>query len=90
MSDLEFLGKVKGMKTFKQFQQERLLKATVITATELTKRKEEVEERAKSFARAAADQEFVNRTERSERSDCPISIKQRAEVMTREPFEEQP
>ena len=90
MSDLEYFGKVKGMKTFKQFQQERLLKATVIPASELTRRKQEAEEQAKAFTRAAADQEFVNRTERSVSPDCPSPIVQRVGVITREPFEEQP
>ena len=30
MDNLEFSGKIKGMKTFKELQQERLLKATLI------------------------------------------------------------
>lgn len=90
IGDLEYSGKVKGMKTFKQLEQERLLKATVLPASELAKRKQEVEDRAKAFTRAAADEEFVNRTERSVSPDCPTPIGRRVGVITREPFEEQP
>ena len=86
MSNLEFSGKVKGMKTFKEHQQERLLKATVLPASELAKRKQEELERVKEFTRAAADEEFVNRTEKSVSPDCPTPIGQRVGVITREPF----
>lgn len=74
----------------KQHEQERLLKAAVIPASELAKRKQEAEERAKAFTRAAADEEFVNRAERSVSPDCPTPIGQRVGVITREPYEEQP
>jgi hypothetical protein len=90
MSDLEYFGKVKGMKTFKQFQQERLLKATVIPASDLTRRKQEAEDRAKAFTRAAADEEFANRAERSVSADCRRPIGQSVGVVTGEPYEEQP
>ena len=90
MGDAEFFAKAKGIKTFKQHQQERLLKASVVPASELAKRKQEEEERAKAFTRAALDEEFVNRTERSISPDCPTPIGQRVGVITREPFEEQP
>jgi len=90
MSDAEFFAKAKGRKTFKQHQQERLLKATVVPASELAKRKQEEEERAKAFTRAALDEEFVNRTERSVSPDCPTPIGQRVGVITREPFDEFP
>lgn len=90
MSNLGFFAKAKGIKTFKQHQQERLLKATVVPASELAKRKQEEEERAKAFTRAALDEEFVNRTERSVSPDCPTPIGQRVGIVTREPFEEQP
>ena len=90
MSDAEFFAKAKGMKTFKQHQQERLLKATVIPASELAKRKQEDEERANAFTRAVLDEEFINRTERSFSPNCPTPIGQRVGVITREPFEEQP
>jgi hypothetical protein len=90
MSDAEFFAKAKGMKTFKEHQQERLLKATVLPASELAKRKQEEEEIAKAFTRAAADEAFVNRTEKSVSLDCPTPMGQRVGVVTREPFEEQP
>ena len=90
MSDLEYFGKVKGMKTFKQFQQERLLKATVIPASDLTRRKQEAEDLAKAFTRAAADEEFANRAERSVSADCRRPIGQSVGVVTGEPYEEQP
>ena len=90
MGDAEFFAKAKGMKTFKQHQQERLLKATVVPASELAKRKQEEEERAQAFTRAALDEEFVNRTERSASPDCPSPIGQRVGVITREPFEDLP
>lgn len=90
MSDLEYSGKVKGMKTFKQFQQEQLLKSEVMPASELAKRKQEEEEGAKAFTRAAADEEFYTKTERSVSPDCPTPIGQRVGVITREPYEEQP
>ena len=90
IGDLEYSGKVMGMKTFKQLEQERLLKATVIPASELAKRKQEEVERANAFTRAAADEEFVNRTERSISPNCPTPVGQRVGVITREPYEEQP
>jgi hypothetical protein len=90
MSNLEFFAKTKGVKTFKQHEQERLLKDMVLPASELAKRKQEEEERAKAFTRAAADEEFVNRTERSVSPDCPSQIGQLVGAITREPFEEQP
>ena len=88
MSDLEYLGKV-STKTYKQIAQERLLKAKVIHASELAKQKQEEVERAEAFTRAA-DEDFVNRTEKSVSPDCLTPIGQRAGVVTREPFEEQP
>ena len=90
MSNAEFFGKAKGIKTFKQHQQERLLKATVMPASELSKRKQEEGERAKEFTRAALDEEFVNRTERSISPNCPTPIGQRLGVVSREPFEDLP
>jgi hypothetical protein len=90
MNDLEFSGKIKAMKTFKEHEQERLLKAMVIPASELAKKKQEELERAQEFTRAALDEEFVNRTEKSESQNCPSPIGQRMGVISREPFEEQP
>ena len=90
MDNLEFSGKIKGIETMKEHEQERLLKAMVVPASELAKRKQEEEDRAKAFTRAAADEEFVNRTERSVGPNCPTPIGQRVGVITREPYEEQP
>jgi len=89
MNDLEYLGKV-ATKTYKQIAQERLLKAKVIPASELAKQKQEELERSQQFTRAAADEEFINRTEKSVSPDCPTPIGQRVGVVTREPYEEQP
>jgi hypothetical protein len=90
MDDLQFVGKVKGSMTFKEHEQARLLKQMVIPASELAKRKQEELDRAKEFTRAAPDEEFVNRTERSISPDCPTPIGQRVGVITREPFEDLP
>jgi hypothetical protein len=89
-NNAEYAGKVKGMKTFKEHEQERLLKTMVIPASELAKRKQEELERANAFTRAAADEEFVNRTEKSFSPDCPTPAGQRVGVVTREPFEDLP
>ena len=90
MSDVQFSGKIIGIKTFKEHEHERLLKDKVMPASELAKRKQEEEERAKAFFRAVADEEFVNRTERSASPNCPTPIGQRVGVVTREPFEDLP
>jgi hypothetical protein len=89
MSNAEYSSKV-VTKTFKQIAQERLLKATVIPASELTKQKQGELERANAFTRAALDEEFINRTEKSVSHNCPTPIGQRVGIITREPFEEQP
>ena len=88
--DLEYVGKVKGMQTFKELQQERLLKAMVLPASELAKRMQEEVERAEAFTRAAAEEEFINRTEKSVNPDCPTPIGQRVGIVSREPFDELP
>ena len=89
MSNAEYSSKV-ATKTFKQIAQERLLKATVIPAAELAKQKQEELERANAFTRAALDEEFVNRTEKSVSPNCPTPIGQRVGVINREPFEDAP
>lgn len=89
LGDVEYSGKI-AAKTFKQIAQERLLKAKVIPACELAKQKQEELERANAFTRAALDEEFVNRTEKSVSPNCPTPIGQRVGVITREPYEEQP
>ena len=89
MSDLKYSGKI-ATKTYKQIEYERLLKAKVIPASELAKQKQDELERSQQFTRAALDEEFVNRTERSVSPSCPTPIGQRVGVITREPYEEQP
>jgi hypothetical protein len=89
LGNVEYCSKI-ATKTFKQIAQERLLKATVIPASELAKQKQEELERANAFTRAALDEEFVNRTEKSVSPNCPTPIGQRVGVVTREPYEEQP
>jgi hypothetical protein len=89
LGDVQYLGKI-ASKTFKQVAQERLLKDQVIPASELAKRKQEELERANAFTRAALDEEFVNRTEKSVSPNCPTPIGQIVGVVTREPYEEQP
>jgi len=76
--------------TFKEHEQARLLKAMVIPASELAKRKKEEIDRAKEFTRSIEDESFYARTERSVSPDCASSIGQRVGVITREPYEEQP
>ena len=90
MSDIEYLGKIKGMKTFKELEQERLLKDMVSPASELAARKQEELERANAFTRSVEDESFYARTEKSTSPDYPTPIGQRVGVVTREPFEEQP
>ena len=90
MSNAEFFAKAKGIKTFKEYGQERLLKDMVLPASELAKRKQEVEECAKTFIRATADEEFINRTERSVSPDCPTPIDQRLGAVIGVPFEDAP
>jgi len=69
MDAVEFCAKTKSMKIFKQHQQARLWKATVIPASDLAERKEVEEERTNALGWAALDEEFLNKTERSVRSD---------------------
>ena len=90
MSDVEYLGKAKGSMTFKKQEQARLLKSMVLPASELAKRKQEELNRAKEFTRAAEDEGFYAKTERSVSPDCPTLIGQRVGVITREPFEDLP
>ena len=89
MSDLEFFAKAKGFTTKKQHEQARLLKAMVIPASELAKRRQEELDRAKEFTRSIEDESFYARTERSVSPDCASSIGQRVGVITRSPYEEQ-
>lgn len=78
------------MKTFKEHEQERLLEAMVIPASELAKRKQEELERANAFTRSAEDESFYARTEPSVSPRDPSPIGVRVGIVTREPYEEQP
>jgi hypothetical protein len=90
MGDLEYLGKVKSLMTFKELEQARLLKHMVLPASELTKRKQIETDRVNAFTRSIEDESFYARTERSESPRDPSSIGQRVGVITREPFEDLP
>ena len=90
MSDAEYFAKAKGFKTMKQHEQERLLKAMVVPASELAKRKQEEEDRAKAFTRSAEDESFYARTEPSVSPRDPSTIGRKVGMVTREPYEEQP
>jgi len=89
MTNAEFAGNL-ITKTLKQLEHERLIQSKVVPAAELAKQKQETIERAAAFTRAATEEEFVNRTERSSSVNCPTPIGERMGVVTREPFEEQP
>jgi len=89
MSNLEFNGKI-ATKTYKQIEQERLLRDKVLPASELTKRKQEEVERAEAFTRSVEDETFYARTESSVSPSDPSPIGQRVGIVTREPYEEQP
>ena len=89
MSNLEFIGKI-ATKTFKQIEQERLLKDKVLPASELAKRKQEEIDRANAFTRSAEDEHFYARTEPSVSPRDPSPRGQRVGIITREPYEEQP
>ncbi|MBU3545464.1 hypothetical protein ICN49_11080 [Polynucleobacter sp. MWH-Mekk-B1] len=89
--DLEYVGKVKGMMTFKEHEQARLLKHMVLPASELAARKQAEIDRAKEFTRAAVDQEFYAvTTEPSVSRRDPSPIGARVGIVTREPYDEQP
>jgi len=90
MSDLEFLGKAKGFMTFKEQEQARLLKHMVVPASELAAKKQAEIDRAKEFTRSSEDESFYNRTDPSVSPVDHSPIWQRVEIVTREPYEEQP
>jgi hypothetical protein len=90
MSDLEYLGKVKGLMTFKEQEQTRPLKHMVVQASELVAKKQAEIDRANAFTRSVEDESFYNRTEPSVSPRDPSPIGQRIGIVTREPYEEQP
>jgi len=90
INNLEFLGKVKGLMTFKEQEQARLLKHMVVPASELAARKQAEIVMANEFARSSGDESFYNRTDPSINPRDPSPIGVRVGVITREPYEEQP
>ena len=81
-SDTQFAGKIKTQ-TFKQFQQENLIKAKVMPASNLAEAKEQELQRVRDFEAASADEQRNRRTATvapSDRLDNP--------PLTRERFEE--
>lgn len=90
MSDLEYLGKIKAMMTFKEHEQARLLTHMVLPASELAVRKKQGIEQAEAFTRAAEDESYYNRTEPSVSPRDPNPIGERVGLVTRIPYEEQP
>ncbi|MBU3544410.1 hypothetical protein ICN49_05700 [Polynucleobacter sp. MWH-Mekk-B1] len=90
MNDLEYVGKVKGLMTFKEQEQARLIKHMVVPASELAARKQAEIDRANAFTRSAEDESFYNRTEPSVSPVDPSPIGVRVGIITREPFEDLP
>ncbi|MBT8524232.1 hypothetical protein G6735_07925 [Polynucleobacter paneuropaeus] len=90
MSDLEYLGKVKGLMTFKEQEQTRPLKHMVVQASELVANKQAEIDRSETFTRSATDESFYNRTEPSVSPVDPSPIGVRVGIITREPFEDLP
>jgi len=76
--------------TFKEQEQARLLKHMVVPASELAAKKQAEIDRAKEFTRSSEDESFYNRTEPSVSPVDHSPIGQRVEIVTREPYEEQP
>jgi len=89
MNDIEYSGKAIGL-TKKEIVQARLLKATVLPASELAARKQAEIDRAKEFTRSAVDQEFYALTEPSVNPRDFTPIGERVGIITRTPYEEQP
>jgi hypothetical protein len=77
-------------KSKKEIVHERLLRATVLAASELAARKQAEIDRANAFTRSAEDESFYNCTELSVSPVEPSPIGQRVAIITREPYEEQP
>ena len=78
MDDLEFVGKVKGMKTLKQMIESK----EVIPASDLAKQKAEEEAKEKAFEEAVKSEESHRKTKL-----CTGKVEGR-EVWTRERFVE--
>jgi hypothetical protein len=82
LSDVEFAGKVKTQ-TFKQHQQELLIKAKVMPASKLAETAKRNAEQLRAFEAAAEDEQRHKRTATPAPSDKLNNL-----PLTREPFEE--
>ena len=82
MSDVEYLGKVKG-KTKKEMAQERLLRSSVMPASKLAEAKELELKRIRDFEASIEDEERHRRKATSAPGGKPDSL-----PFTRERFEE--
>ena len=78
MDDLEFVGKIKGMKTLKQMIESK----EVVPASELAKLKAEEEAKERAFAEAVKSEQSHRRTKL-----CTGKVEGR-ELWTRERFNE--
>jgi len=82
MGDAEFAGKVKTQ-TFKQFQQEQLIKAKVLPASKLAETAKRNAEQLREFEAAAEDEQRHKRTARPAPSNKLDNL-----PLTRELFED--
>jgi hypothetical protein len=81
-SDVEYAGKAMGQ-TFKQYQQEQLIKAKVMPASKLAETAKRNAEQLRAFEAAAEDEQRHKRTATPAPSDKLNNL-----PLTREPFEE--
>ncbi|MBT8622543.1 hypothetical protein [Polynucleobacter paneuropaeus] len=81
-SDVQFAGKIKTQ-TFKQHQQELLIKAKVMPASKLAETAKRNAEQLRAFEAAAEDEQRHKRTATPAPSDKLNNL-----PLTREPFEE--
>ena len=81
-SDVEYAGKASGQ-TFKQFQQEHLIKAKVMPASKLAETAKRNADQLKEFEAAAEDEQRHKRTARPAPSNKLDNL-----PLTREPFED--
>lgn len=78
MSDVEYVGKIKGMKTLKQIIESK----EVIPASELAKQKAQEEAQEKAFEEAVKSEQSHRKTKL-----CTGKVEGR-DLWTREPFED--
>ena len=82
LGDVEFAGKIKTQ-TFKQFQQEKLIKAKVIPASKLAEAKEQELQRIRDFESSIEDEERHRKTAATAPKDKLKNL-----PLTRERFED--